>query len=409
MGILLYNQPDTFSLAYNDNAYVMRSTAYTATQRFRILVLPFTWPVDPQLAEVRVYPRQGVDSSGIVTQDRAYYDPSRILQSVLAPNISIPGANNDTIFSCPNMFKKYLLYIEEEDKNGSGVYVSGDSLFTTAKTVWNGVRNTRGWLDFDYTDYDMTNGTTDKKYLTDAPLTRYIDSDQSAFLYFLTSDLDPDRVLLKSYDSDGNQIVSTYIGIVPTTTFNRIAVGHYDLMNSDTSNWNTSNPTAFFTGCVYYTVQVQGQETVTFYLDQKCGKYTPIRLHWLNRLGGFDSFNFNMKSVKETDVKRSDFEKQHHSFSGTSWSYSSDARGTTDYDVQLTDNIEINTDYLTDEEAVWMEDLITSPVVYQELDNELIAVNIKNKKYTEQTSLNDKLKQYNIELEYSLKSMRQRG
>ena len=56
-----------------------------------------------------------------------------------------------------------------------------------------------------------------------------------------------------------------------------------------------------------------------------------------------------------------------------------------------------------------MEDLITSPSVYIEENNELIAVNLNQRNIVKKTSLNDKLMQYTFELSYSIKNRRQRG
>jgi len=56
-----------------------------------------------------------------------------------------------------------------------------------------------------------------------------------------------------------------------------------------------------------------------------------------------------------------------------------------------------------------MNDFATSPVIYQELNNGLIAMSGKAKMIKKQTSLNDKLMQYTFELDYSLVNNRQRG
>jgi hypothetical protein len=71
--------------------------------------------------------------------------------------------------------------------------------------------------------------------------------------------------------------------------------------------------------------------------------------------------------------------------------------------------LKVNTDYLTDAESAWMADLFGSPVIYQEINNELIAVNIDGKSISKQTSLNDKLMQYTFDIDYSMTNTRQRG
>jgi len=77
--------------------------------------------------------------------------------------------------------------------------------------------------------------------------------------------------------------------------------------------------------------------------------------------------------------------------------------------VALNKKVTINSDYLTEDESLWMEDLATSPDVYIEEDNELIAVSIDPRRIQRKTSLNDKLMQYTFELNYAIKNRRQRG
>jgi hypothetical protein len=129
----------------------------------------------------------------------------------------------------------------------------------------------------------------------------------------------------------------------------------------------------------------------------------------MNRLGGFDSFNFDLKSEESTKVNRKQYDQQAHTFTGTAWNYTKASRGRTQYDTQLTKKLKVNTNYLTETESVWMESLFTSPEVYQEVNNELIAVSIDGRSIQKKTSLNDKLMQYTFNLEYSLKNKRQRG
>ena len=129
----------------------------------------------------------------------------------------------------------------------------------------------------------------------------------------------------------------------------------------------------------------------------------------MNRLGGFDAFTFDLKSEESTKVNRKQYDQQAHTFTGFGWSYDKASRGRTQYDTQLTNMLTVNTNYLTETESVWMESLFTSPEVYQEVNNELIAVSIDGRSIQKKTSLNDKLMQYTFTLEYSLKNKRQRG
>jgi hypothetical protein len=417
MAIIVLSTPESYGLAYNNNPYVFYSTAYAASQRFKVLILPSTYPTDPILSTVRVYPRQGVTDAGVVTNDRTYFDPSRILQTQLAGNIAIPGANHQAWFSCPSMHYEYALFIQEENKVG-GQYVEGASIITDLKSVWNGVRNKVDWLDFDYTDYTL--GDSTKKFLTDAPRTQYINSNQSLFLYMLDAGDETNLYEIRAYDSSGSllhvaKISNTnYPDITNNHRYMRIPVGTYDIANVDPSLSSNANVNTMLDDAAYYTVVVKKatidkSETVTIHINAKCSKYTPVRLHWLSRFGGFDSFNFNLKSEEETAITRASYLQDEHRFTGTSWVYDSYSRGTTDYHVKTQDKITVNTDYLTEAESVWMNDFASSPVVFQEVNNQLIAMSGKPKMIEKQTSLNNKLMQYTFELDYSLNNNRQRG
>ena len=413
MGILIHNTPSFYSLAGNDNAYVFRSTNFTPTQRFKVSVVPVDFPISPEIAVVRVSPRQGIDVNGVVTTDRAYYDPSRILQSLIGTDIAIPSVNHVGVFACPNTHTEYSLIVQEEDVV-NGAYVGGASFTVSERSVWNGIRNEIDWLDFDYTDYDMTTPASGKKFLSDAPSTRYVDTGQSAFLHYLSSGNTIRRFYVRSYGSNGVEIDSGYMAAGPAVAddkYARIACGPYDIINSDPSSWTDFAPTTGLVGAAYYDVWMGNptQEVIRFHIDQKCTRYTPIRLHWLNRLGGFDAFNFSLKSTESTKVTRDSYVSQPHTFSGSSWDYNKMSRGRTEYNIEMQEMLTINTDYLTGDESTWMEDLFTSPVIFQELNNELIAVNIDGRSIKKQTSLNDKLMQYTFDLEYSLRNKRQRG
>lgn len=408
MATVIYDQPERYSLAYNDNPYVIRAVPANPELRYKVSVVT---PALDLVSSMLVYNRQGVSSGGSVTTDRTYFDPSRILQTQITTPIAIPEANHDVLFDCPSMSFDYVVTILEQEKV-NGVYVDGNLNILDVKTVWNGGLNKIDWLDFDYTDFDMVDGASSPRFLTNAPTTQYINSDQSAFLYFLSSTQDVAKVNLVSYDSTGSLVQIGSINVAPTGDISRIAVGTYDIENSDSSNWATGSPATFLNGAAYYTVAVStttSSEIFTFRINDRCSKYTPVRLHWLNRLGGFDSFNFSMKSMNSTDIDRRSYLSQEHTFTGTRWSYDKASRGTTDYHVGTQKKLTINTPYLTEAESIWMEDFATSPEVYMEVNNELIAMSGKPKMIDEKTSLNDKLMQYTFELEYSLNDMRQRG
>ena len=355
---------------------------------------------------------------------------SRVLQSKLSHDIEIPIQDHLAFAANVNSHYEYIIAIQEQDIDSDGNYVNeGQIHFYNPKSVWNGVQNLTDWLDFNPSDYLFDTGVGDHKWLTDGPTGvnyRDIDAGQSAFLYYIgTEDNAPKSYVLTTYDdfnAQGTQLSTIAISnpFVSAMTagyskrYARVAVGTHDIPLINPTQFSSGSPATVLNGVKSYSIRLWDTttvigEVVTFNVSKNCSKYTPIRLHWMNRLGGFDAFNFDMKSEGSTKVDRKSYHQQHRTFTGAGWSYDKMDRGRTEYDIQTTKKKTINTGYINDLESVWMESLFTSAVVYQELNNELIAVNIDGRSIKEQTSLNNKLSQYTFDIEYSLTNYRARG
>tara|TARA_R110001599_G_scaffold110671_4_gene274683 strand:+ start:763 stop:2034 length:1272 start_codon:yes stop_codon:yes gene_type:complete len=423
MAIVLYSQPDKYQLAYNDNVYVWRVIPTTPTMRFRVLVYDSNLNA---LATLVVYPIAAPNQSS--TPDRAYVDVSRIVQSAIGHDIEIAPASHEAYYINSQSHLEYSLIIKEEDIDPiTGAYVTSPNWgLLSEKSVWNGVQDLADWVDFDSSDYLMTTGTGTTKFLTDGPTTREIKSDQSAYLYLIASeDNAPQKYEIKAYDgfdATGTQLAGATVtnpyALTHSASFKtrylRLPIGTYDIPRTDATRYSAGHPLTILNGAKSYTIRLQSShanisEVITFNIDQDCSKYEGVRLHWLGRLGGFESFNFNLKNIDRTDIVRKKYRQQHHTWTGTGWIYDKMSRGRTEYDIQTSKKIKVNTGYLSDSESVWMESLFSSPTIYEERSNELIAINIDGRSIIKQTSLNDKLCQYSFNLEYSLLNNRQRG
>ena len=433
MAIYLTQEPEQYGLAFNDNAYVIKTTNLTPTVRFKIDILPETYPSEPKIGTVRVYPVQGESGSLLPAfAVSAFFDPSRFLQSYLEGVVDIGATSTEGFFYDNTNHKEYYLKITEEDKDAQGVYHENESIFTDIKSVWNGVRNEIDWLDFDYTDYQIDGFSTAHKFLTDSPRTIKIDSSQHyALSFILTERFSANSYAIKAYsgyNASGSllnsALVTNDLSTDPTwdKKYFRIPVGTLDIVTLDAANMLPLAPTVSITpstilvGAASYTIQLRDNtnaltsEKFTFNIEQECSKYAPVRVAWLNRLGGFDSHNFNMKSIEKIDVKKDNYDQQTNTLGINSYDYQKKSRGTTTYNVELMEKVTINSNYLTEEESEWMEDLVTSPNIYIENDsNEFIAANLNQRNIVKKTSLNDKLMQYTFELSYSIKNRRQRG
>ena len=145
---------------------------------------------------------------------------------------------------------------------------------------------------------------------------------------------------------------------------------------------------------------------------QSCTKYENIRLTWRNKLGAWDYFNFRGKSIEKLDISRESMGSVEGTWGSTAFNYNNWDRGISVLFTEAKRKLTISTDYLNEDEAIWLEELFTSTDVNIIGDNPdpddedtflvIDPVIIKNKSYTKKNSINNKVKiQYTLELEYA--------
>jgi hypothetical protein len=132
-----------------------------------------------------------------------------------------------------------------------------------------------------------------------------------------------------------------------------------------------------------------------------------FRLHWLNRLGGFDCFNFDRYYTETSQIERKFYKRPYGNVTSGSWSYAVSDRNNVNMINTSRKQFVIQTNWISETEAEWLEELMTSPVVYlEESATVLKAVNIIDTSY--ETKYRQKDKVFNlsltIELTYDYKS-----
>lgn len=94
-----------------------------------------------------------------------------------------------------------------------------------------------------------------------------------------------------------------------------------------------------------------------------CSPYpNNYRMAFLNRLGGFDYYNFNWKSTNTINKTSVEFKKI------LDYNYNIGDRQDSILSQDANNTYTISTDWITEKEAEWFKQLITSPEVYQVMD-----------------------------------------
>jgi len=137
------------------------------------------------------------------------------------------------------------------------------------------------------------------------------------------------------------------------------------------------------------------------YLDCN-GRYDSYNLHFLNDWGMFDTAKFNLVSKLSMDIERKGFEKRDYKFGSTSVDYyynykyvesKINYQNKKDFTYKLTMNAP------TDEEYVWLAELVASPQIYFEYDGYYYPVTIKATNYEFSKYVNNRLRVFEVEIE----------
>ena len=113
-----------------------------------------------------------------------------------------------------------------------------------------------------------------------------------------------------------------------------------------------------------------------------------------------------MRSTETTDIKRNDYSTLLGEFSQSKYFYNNTQRGKTIRSVTATTKQTLETNWITEEDAILLKSLFVSSNVYiiKNSSNDQLynkAVVITNTSYIKKTSVNDNLIRYTINIEYS--------
>ena len=186
---------------------------------------------------------------------------------------------------------------------------------------------------------------------------------------------------------------------------------HSSAFESDIDNisYYTITPELYQNG-----VKLVNQKTYTVYINcPDLRGYESVRLAWLNQWGTWDYYTFTKKSTRSTTTNRTTYTQSTGTWNEETFAINGYKGGRKNFRVNSTERFQINTDFLTEEEGAWMENLMNSPEVYiiNGFDSSEVApasditnkyaepVLITTSNYIRKTIANDKLIQYTFDIE----------
>ncbi len=395
MAITIISSPNDFQNAYNELAFNVSSSNSTQPN-FQFLVDVNVVGQTNPVARL-TYPKQ--PSSGVIDLDVANVIKDYVTYDILS-------FNNSTLQNNINSVAKYYIEFGEIYDNVSGIptiYANLTQFGTsgTPKSSTNAVFDFLDWSKTAFTSYALAVGNA--KALNQALYTPSIRVNQQSWISFYDPNQNIAIVDIAVYNSS-NGVLSTN-SFSTFTTFPSIVsynVGHSFLTLMGLTSYLT-NPDA-----AYYVLSFKDNGDDLLYahrvnIDQTCTNYEVVRLHWLNNLGGFDSFNFTKVSKTTDNITRNQYKKLQP------LNYAKTDRLKTTYFTKTTEQIEINSDLLTDAQWQGLLQLVLSPIVIMETSTSTyVPVNILESNYTPNKVINEKTPtSLKLTIEYTFDNYRQ--
>jgi hypothetical protein len=130
-------------------------------------------------------------------------------------------------------------------------------------------------------------------------------------------------------------------------------------------------------------------------LENDCA-FTPIQFSWLNKAGFRDYYTFTKKNVKTVNITRNSYRQNLIDYGATTLTVTQGGRGERIYSQKIEESYEAFTDYLSDADDAFLENLITSPDVRVNLNGVWESAILTTNTYTAKTFRTDKLFQLNL-------------
>jgi hypothetical protein len=327
------------------------------------------------------------------------------------PNIVTRAAGTDATSNLFTLFNGYLKYTDILTK-GTGLTANN--------------------FGYDLSDVQPISSTTGR-FLTNAPLTQYANQDDYGTFAFLVktgsgsfADGYLDEIDIQCFDAAGGTLggVITVDRDVANGAYltwsasSYIQLLYFGCFPGNLRNWSTTFQTQLATGNLdHYSVRgsnsVSGNVTQRYIINVNCpdGKgYESIRLCWLNQWGVWDYYTFTKRSNKTISTKGSTYTQLQGTWNDSVYTVDSFKGGKKSFRVNSTEKIQMNTDFVSEDDNVMFEELINSPEVYQldgyqtditnsGLNQYVTPVRLTTSSFTRKTKANDRLIQYTFEIE----------
>jgi hypothetical protein len=398
MAITIQSSPAPYSSMHDDLWFVSSSTNVGQT------AFKFVYDVyvnGSQVSRTKVYPSPSAEGSYGV------FNASPMVRSFVT-NYFEPSGNSILVASNDKIKVDSQIRVGEE-------YVSGGNLITIPN-VASGALASYNYYPPLFADILFVNNNTP------LVLSDYYDN---LLLENFTDDWITERDNEKITIEYGDNFYATYFkitagtysawidvinesgAVVDTASGNITFSGEMNLFNCQAGHINTFAGRTLITENTYgYNVYLKRGVAVSRKLQfiQKCyPKYKQYNLHFLNRLGGWDTMKFALVNRRSTELQRASYRRNDWQLSGNTMSnidaYNKYNETTLNYAIQHKDRFHLISDWVSQQDYEWLGQLFASTIVYMEVQGAYFPVTISSTNYEYKLETSDKLFNFEIDIE----------
>lgn len=141
----------------------------------------------------------------------------------------------------------------------------------------------------------------------------------------------------------------------------------------------------------------------TFIIDKRC-KISDYEIVFMDRFGTFSSFAMQLRAYEKGTVNRLSYNKQFGNVVAGLVVFNTFESGTTTYHVDDTKELSLNTNYMTDEESVYFDELLTSGYTYIKVVDDYFACQVVETGYETQRAVNKPLIKKSVTVRYAVQN-----
>ena len=408
MAITVLQEPIQYTPVYNDINYVLSSNQ-TAQPNFNYIFDVIINGVTVSRHRIPARPDNGY----------GLFNAKRIAENYVTQNFFY---NNITVGAASSSILKINITYGEE-YGTTLTYYAG----TTSPDVycWIASLDQPEWVDYTFVSKYriMASEIGISQLLTNNLAQRIKLTEKTSVGALVGQSMAVSDITVLAYNAAGTLIQTTYL-LNPfwnvTTTGSRMIIipaGPANLnlvLNANLNVISQNQGNIIPSTTAYYIIKTFGTGSaesipVRFNIDTSCSKYESKRIYFLNKLGVYDAFTFDLLSRENNSIERKKYRRNVGGFSGSSYVYTDLQRSNIIYDTQVSETMILNSNWITEAESAWLEELISSPITYMETASGIEVVNIVDTAYEVKKTVNDKLFNLQITIEKSYIKTRQRG